>query len=106
MAKPEDQGMDARIAALKGSLLAELPWKSAFAGGLVTRFSTLNMVQEQVDAYMGELTKAGFHPKIHQSDELGPTIRLKGTEALIMEEAHRETEAAKKVDAPRPGPAY
>ncbi len=105
MPKPEEDGLDARIAALKGSLLAELPWQSAIAGGLVTRFSTANMVQDQIDAYMGALQKAGFHPKIHESKTLGPTIRLQGTEAAIMDQAHEETMAAKKAGGPRPGPA-
>lgn len=104
MSKPDESGLDARITALKGSLLAELPWQSAVAGGLVTRFSTANMVQEQVDAYMGALREAGFHPKIHQSETLGQTIRLQGTEAAIMDQAHEEAVAAKKTDAPRAGP--
>lgn len=97
MAKSNGGDVDARIEALKGSALAELPWQSAVAGGLVTRFSTANMVPEQIEAYMGALTEAGFHPKIHESKSLGPTIRLSGLEAVIMDEAH-------KVANPRPGP--
>ena len=96
-----DVTTDHHRAALRGSLLAQLPWQTDVSSkGLRTRFPTGNMVQEQIDALMSALEKAGFHPARRDSPTLGPTIRLLGREAALMEQIHKD-----EVVGSQPSPA-
>lgn len=98
-----DVSTDHRRAALRGSLLAQLPWQTDVSSkGLRTRFPTGNMVQEQIDAFMSALEKAGFHPARRDSTTLGPTIRLLGREAALMDQIHKDEVAGNPAPADQP----
>lgn len=61
------------------------------SGGDVTRLQVKDKQPAEIQEIIDQLRDAGFHPKLHHSNSLGPTIRLVGAEAAELMQMRKET---------------